>query len=103
MRRWAPLTVFFQANPIVWRHCASFPSIARDIAQQQWHPDQTGEWEGDDYLLTLPYSDERELTQDILRLSPGVYVESPAGLRHTVQEKLQAGLEVMANKRIPRV
>ena len=80
-----------------------FPSIARDIAQQQWHPDQTGEWEGDDYLLTLPYSDERELTQDILRLSPGVYVESPVGLRHTVQEKLQAGLEVMANKRIPRV
>ena len=64
-------------------------SIAREIAQQQWHPEQVGEWDGGDYLLTLPYSDDRELVQDILRHCPNVYVEAPVALRRKVQGKLQ--------------
>ncbi len=71
-----------------------FPTIARDIAKQQWHPQQHGEWDGKDYLLTLPYSDQRELVQDILRHSPNVVVESPARLKNAVKRQLHMALEV---------
>ncbi|MBL1292385.1 MAG: WYL domain-containing protein, partial [Thiotrichales bacterium] len=71
-----------------------FPAIAREIAKQQWHPQQYGEWDGNDYLLTLPYSDQRELVQDILRHSPNVIVESPARLKSAVKRQLHMALEV---------
>lgn len=67
-------------------------AIAREIACQQWHPAQAGEWDGRDYLLTFPYSDDRELVQDILRHVPNVYVEAPVALRRKVQNRLQDGL-----------
>jgi len=76
------------------------PQIAREIAQQQWHPKQAGEWDGDDYLLSIPYADDRELIQDILRHSPNVFVEKPAALRKKVQAKLQAALGLFVGKRI---
>ena len=67
--------------------------IARDVALQQWHPEQIGEWEGDDYLLSFPYSDPRELIQDILRHLPHVEVEAPAELRQAVSRRLLAALQ----------
>ena len=63
------------------------------FAAQNWHPEQKGEWQGDEYLLSLPYADDRELIQDILRYTPHVYVEAPVKLRKRVQIKLQEGLE----------
>lgn len=75
-------------------------TIAREIALQEWHPKQQCEWEGDEYLLSIPYSDERELAQDILKHIPHVYVESPVKLRKAVQNKLHAGLELYSGKRI---
>lgn len=75
-------------------------SIAREIAHQQWHPQQTGEWDGRDYLLSIPYSDDRELIQDILRHSPNVFVEAPVALRKKVQGRLQDALGRMVGKRI---
>ena len=78
------------------------PAVAREIALQQWHPEQTGEWDGNDYLLRIPYSDDRELIQDILRHVPHVYVEAPVKLRKAVQNRLHAGLEVFSGKRIRR-
>ena len=76
------------------------PAVAREIAQQQWHPKQKGEWDGMDYILTLPYADDRELVQDILRHSPNVFVEKPAVLRKRVQNKLQSALGVFTGKEI---
>lgn len=76
------------------------PAIAREIACQQWHPQQVGEWQGQDYLLTIPYADDRELVQDILRHIPHVFVESPVALRKTVQNRLQDGLGMFVGKRI---
>ena len=70
------------------------PSIAREIASQNWHPQQQGEWRGDEYLLQIPYSDDRELIQEILRHTPNVYVQAPAALRKKVQSRLQRGLEL---------
>ena len=87
------------------RHTAKLrfnPIIAREISLQQWHPQQQSEWEDDEYLLSLPYSDDRELIQDILRHMPHVYVEAPVKLRRAVQNRLHAGLELYSGKRIRR-
>lgn len=72
--------------------------IAREIALQEWHPQQQGEWDGKDYLLSIPYSDDRELIQDLLRHTPHVYVEAPVKLRKKLQNKLQQGLEMQLGK-----
>lgn len=69
------------------------PAIAHDIAQQQWHSQQRGEWQGQDYLLEIPYSDHRELILDILKYTPNIYVEAPLELRQQVEQRLKAGLE----------
>lgn len=74
------------------------PEIAREIALQQWHPDQIGEWDGADFILHIPYSDDRELLQDLLRNTPHVYVEAPVKLRKKLQNKLQQGLERQLSK-----
>ena len=68
------------------------PAVARDIASQQWHPNQQGEWDGRDYLLTLPYANDKELVQDILRHLPHVAVEAPAELRQAVHRRLRQAL-----------
>lgn len=70
------------------------PVVAKEIALQQWHPAQQGRWQGDDYLLTLPYSDDRELIQDILRHIPNVVVEAPTALRSAVLARLQQGIQL---------
>jgi proteasome accessory factor C len=69
-------------------------SIAREIAMQQWHPQQTGCWEGDDYVLSVPYSDERELVRDVLRYMPDVMVEGPAALKSSVAKRLKEALKL---------
>lgn len=74
------------------------PAIAREIALQQWHPKQLGHWDGSDYLLEIPFSDEKELLQDLLRHTPHVYVETPVKLRKALQSKLQQGLELQLGK-----
>ncbi len=79
-----------------------FPEVAREISLQQWHPEQIGEWEGDDYLLSFPYSNPKELIGDILRYTPNIYVEAPVALRKAVQEKLRVGLELFSGKRVRR-
>jgi predicted DNA-binding transcriptional regulator YafY len=71
-----------------------FPEIAREIAMQQWHPEQKGEWDGGDYLLSFPYSNPKELIGDILRHIPYVLVEAPASLRNAVYGRLQGGVEL---------
>ena len=68
-------------------------SIAREIAMQQWHPEQQGTWDADEYILSVPYGDERELVRDIMKYVPEVIVEAPAKLKRIVMGRLQSGLE----------
>lgn len=70
------------------------PEIAWDISTQQWHPNQIAEWDGDYYVLHVPYSSDQELIQDILRFTPNVTVEGPASLRQAVEARLLAGLQL---------
>jgi predicted DNA-binding transcriptional regulator YafY len=60
---------------------------ARWIADEIWHPDQKGEWQGDHYLLTLPYADPTELLLEIMRFGADVEVLSPPELRHLIAQR----------------
>ncbi len=64
------------------------PAIAHEIALQQWHPQQQGHWQGEDYILQLPYGDPRELLNDIMAHTPDMEVLAPAPLRDLLAARL---------------
>lgn len=70
-----------------------YPEVARDLASQQWHPQQVGEWEGQNYLLTIPYNQDAELIMEILKYGNNVEVLAPATLRARVKDKLRGALQ----------
>ena len=57
------------------------PERARWVADELWHPDQSGRYLPDGhYELTVPYADPRELVGEILRYGPDVRVAGPESL-----------------------
>lgn len=69
------------------------PKRARWVAEETWHPEQTGTFEEDgSYCLHLPYSESPELIMDILKYGPDVEVLAPPELREQVTEKLRQAL-----------
>jgi len=65
-------------------------TVARWVADEQWHPKQKGQFTLDgSYELEIPYRDPRELIMDILKYGPDVEVLKPTSLRNQVQQKLQ--------------
>jgi len=65
------------------------PVRARWVSRETWHSAQDGHFELDGaYLLTVPYSDPRELVMDILKYGADVEVLAPASLRKLVSEQL---------------
>jgi predicted DNA-binding transcriptional regulator YafY len=67
------------------------PTRARWVASETWHPQQVGHFEPDgSYLLEFPYSDDRELSMDLLRHGSEVEVLAPAGLRRRVAAEAAA-------------
>lgn len=70
------------------------PKTARWVSTEQWHPNQQGEFDKEGYYeLTIPYSDDRELIQDILKYGPNVEVKKPADLKKRVIKSLKDSLE----------
>lgn len=68
--------------------------IARWVADEQWHPQQNGQYELDgSYTLEIPYGDPRELIMDILKYGANVEVVSPAILRGEIAEQLRCAHE----------
>lgn len=66
---------------------------ARWVADEQWHPDQLGHRTPDgSWELQVPFSDPRELMQEILRHADEVEVVAPEWLRTAVRERLEAAL-----------
>jgi proteasome accessory factor C len=63
------------------------PERARWVADERWHPEQKGRYDGNHYLLEIPYSDDRELVLDIMKHGPDVEVLSPKSLRKWVLEQ----------------
>ena len=67
------------------------PERARWVANESWHPQQQGEFDQNgSYILSFPYSDDRELIMDILKHGPAVEVVSPASLRERIRQQAEA-------------
>lgn len=65
------------------------PERARWVADELWHPDQSGHYLPDGrYELTVPYADPRELVGEILRYGDGVRVAEPQSLIDLVRARL---------------
>jgi len=69
------------------------PESARWVSEEIWHPKQKGCFEGGCYLLTVPYSNSRELIMDILKHGSGVEVIAPKCLREEVADCLGAAMK----------
>lgn len=71
------------------------PRRARWVADEAWHPRQTGTYRPDgSFELRVPYGRPEELVQDILRLGPDIEVLEPAALREEVAGRLRAASAV---------
>ena len=61
------------------------PEMARWIADEAWHPDQTGSFDSEgNWILEIPFSSPRELAMDIMRYGTEVEVLEPDFLRDAV-------------------
>lgn len=69
------------------------PERSRWVADEIWHPQQKGSFDGKHYVLEIPYADHRELVMDILKHGPEVEVIAPASLRSEVVDRLSKALE----------
>jgi len=68
--------------------------ISSRVSRENWHPDQVDSWtENNQYLLTIPYSDPRELIRDIFRYGSDVEVLEPESLRNSIQSELDRALK----------
>ena len=68
------------------------PERARWVADETWHPRQKSRFDGEHYLLEVPYADPRELIMDILKHGPEVEVLAPDALRTEVINCLNKAL-----------
>lgn len=76
----------FGGAPKAWAALKFTPERARWVTGETWHPLQESSTEADgSYLLTFPYSDDRELIGDIMRFGSDVQVLAPPALRSKVQ------------------
>lgn len=79
----------FSGGAVRWARLRFSPERARWVAQEQWHPEQSGKQESDgSYLLRLPYTDHRELIMDILKHGTHCDVLGPASLRRVVGDEV---------------
>ncbi len=70
------------------------PERSRWVAAERWHPNQLGRRDAEGrWLLTVPYTDPRELVMDILRHVPEVEVLGPPELEEELVRRLQRGLD----------
>jgi predicted DNA-binding transcriptional regulator YafY len=83
----------FKGAPQGWAKLRFTPERARWVAGECWHPLQESVFEADgSYVLSFPYSDDRELVGDIMRFGADVQVLGPAALRTRVQKGLIAAV-----------
>lgn len=70
------------------------PHTARWVSTEQWHPKQTSLFDEDKYyILSFPYTDDRELIQDILKYGENVEVLKPESLKLRIHESLKNNLK----------
>lgn len=77
----------FNGAALGWAKLKFTPELARWVAGETWHPMQESSFDADgSYVLSFPYSDDRELIGDIMRFGANVQVLAPPALRTKVQK-----------------
>lgn len=77
----------FGGQAKAWAELKFTPERARWVQHEEWHPDQKGTLHPDgSFTLEVPYSDERELIGDILRIGSDVKVIAPASLIKQIKD-----------------
>jgi predicted DNA-binding transcriptional regulator YafY len=74
-----------------------YPPVTREVASIQWHPEQISEWQGDNYQITIPYNDDRELLREILKYGNSVEVIKPALLKNKIKHIAQSVADLYSN------
>jgi hypothetical protein len=85
----------FGGKNVQWAKLRFNPEAARWVRHEEWHPDQrlTDEPDGS-LVMELPFTDERELTMDVLKHGGRVEVLEPKGLRKSVGQVLSASVDL---------
>lgn len=84
----------FSGAAVQWATLRFSPERSRWVSSERWHSEQRGQWDDDGrWVLTVPYSDPRELVMDILRHVPEVEVLAPGDLRDEVFSRLRRGFQ----------
>ena len=79
----------FGGTPKAWAVLRFTKERARWVERETWHPLQESRTEADgSYVLSVPYSDDREIVGDIIRFGGDVEVLEPADLRTRVKRAL---------------
>lgn len=73
-----------------------YPPVANEAAQINWHPNQVCEWVGQQYSVSIPYNDDRELIRDILKYGNNVEVLKPAVLKNKIKRIAQSMVDLYA-------
>jgi len=64
------------------------------IKSETWHAEQRSAFSANgEYLLSVPYSDPRELILEIMRFGPDVCVLEPIELRTEIAKRLRAAAD----------
>ena len=80
----------FAGRKVEWATLKFTPEAARWVSAQSWHPKQRARVEKNgDYILELPYADDRELVMEILKYGADVEVLAPPALREKVRQLLE--------------
>lgn len=81
----------FSGTKVQWAKLKFTPARARWVANESWHPEQRAKFDQDgNYLLEVPYADDRELLMDVLRHGDEVEVIGPVVLRKRIKEVLSS-------------
>lgn len=79
----------FSGKEVQWATLRFAPKVARWVSLEHWHQKQRARWEKDgSYVLEVPYSNDRELTMDILRWGADCEVLAPPALRDSIRAEL---------------
>lgn len=75
-----------------WARIRFSPEMARWVAEENWHPDQIGQWIDGQFELQVPYSDPRELLMELLKYGPDAEIVEPDSLRAEARRRLEEAL-----------
>ena len=83
--------LIFSGKKVQWATLRFTPERARYVSLEEWHPKQRARYEKDgSYVLEVPFSSEKELVMDILKIGAEVEVVAPQSLRKSVRDQAAA-------------